>query len=333
VAWYPPDVAVTPTAVVAKFGGTTTFLRRFDRVFGKPLGDAYPVAIQNGATTIPTLAETKLVATADGGVQLVAALGTSDVAEAAIVNLDASGTPTRTVFVGTPDTYEMIHSRANGVAAAARSDGSTLIAWDRSYSDCGPVRPSSTLTSSVTGSTVGAIQSVHDVPDVSEMEPSIASSGDTAYITWSLIDDVGRYRIALAKFPDVTTALAEIGDPTISKYDAMLTLAEPGRGAIAYRPGNLARSLEVVAFAEDAGTVKVSAPHVIPAVDPNKFPVAVGLVHVDGYRYVLGWIETGSNPRLYATLLDFTGAIMRPAPAFDVHPAPGPRTTRKRRCI
>jgi hypothetical protein len=330
VSSYRPDVVVTPSAVVTKFGGTTTLLRRYDRA-GTPLGDPYPIAIENGGTALAGFGQTDLVPTADGGVQFVAALSSYALAEAAIVDLDASGTPAAPLFVGTPDTFETVQSSAYGVAAAARADGSTLIAWDRSYVVCIPVRPSSTLTTVVTGTTVGAIQSVQDIPDVGAARPSIASSGTTAYVTWQ-IEASGRNRIALAKFPDVATVLAEIGDPNENNYEAALTLAGPGRGAVMYRSGGFAGKMMVVGFAESAGTVKLGVPRVIPQVDPDANPMAIGLVHVGGDRYVFGWIEHDTQARLYATEIDLGNEMMRPAPMFELGPAPATGAQRKLPC-
>lgn len=324
-ASYAPDVAVTPSAIVAKFDGETTMLRRYDRT-GSALGDSYPLVVEKDGTAIRSFGETELVLTPDGGVRFVASLNYTEAAEVAIVDVDASGAQTSTVFLGTPDTYQSIPSSVFSLGAAAGSDGSTLVAWDRAYVACTPLLPLSTLSASVTGTTVGTIQPVGDVPEVGEMAPSIAASDATAYIIWQ-IEDYSRSRIALAKFPDVSTALAEIVDPDVPSYEAVLALAEPGRGAIAYSGGGYAGSQRVIAFTEAAGSVELSERRVIPRVDPDASSSRlIGLVHVGGDRYVVGWLEYRDKiQRLYATEIDFADAMMRPAPAFDAHAAPAAR--------
>lgn len=309
------NVAVTPSAIVVEFvDGTTTFVRRFDRT-GAPLGEPYPVVLQNGERVLSRVIATELVPTADGGFQLVAPLYDYDDAEAVIVNFDASGTQTTTVFVGAPNTIGSVQSTSSRAAAAPRPDGSTLIAWDRHYSPpfTGPVRPASTLTTSITGTTVGATQPVQDLADLSELAPAIAASGDTAYIMWHSatwrIDQVATHTIALAKFPDVATPLVELDPAGYDYYETALAVGEPGHGALTYRDGfDIGDDLGtryVVGFAESGGSVELSEPRVIPKVvtDFNQHPV--GLVHVGGDRYVLGWLEIKDGVRLFATEIDF----------------------------
>lgn len=325
-AKYEPDLVVTPSAIVAKLGGAGTVLRRYTNK-GVPLGDPYPLVIQDGVRQVSSV-QNDLIAMPDGGVQLVAALS-DDVHEVAIVDLDASGEPTATIFAGTPDTTEAVPSAVFNIAAGARADGTTVFAWDRNYNACISVRPSATMTSTLDGTTVGPIQSVFDVPDDDEARPSIAASGDTAYITWQqgYGNSSTHARIALAKFPDVATVLAEVGDPNESNTDAALTLAEPGRGAIVYKAVDRER-LYVVAFEESAGTVKLGAPRIVPRVDLDAFPDSVGLVHVGSDRYVLGWVEHGERSRLYAIQIDLANEALRPAPPFEVRPPAEPRKLR-----
>ncbi len=341
LAAYHTDLAITPSAIVTSFGRSSTSLRRFDRT-GTALGDAYPLVIENNGTTINDPWPRELVPTASGGVRFVASLDYYTSAEVAIAELDAGGAQSSTVFFGTPDSYQSIPSTASGATAAARSDGSTLVAWSRAYIACVPLLPFSTLTTSLTGTTVGAIEPVGDVPELGEVAPSIASSGDTAYITWQIEEDsYVSSRIALAKFPDVTTALTEIGDPDDRNSQPTLTLADASHGAILYHSdkdlGGTRYSLGtryVVAFTESGGSVQLSEPRLIPLVDPDASSVRTfGLVHVSGDRYVTAWSEyREEQQRLYAMEIDFADAMMRPAPAFDAKRAPAPRAVAKLPC-
>lgn len=335
------DLAITPSAIVTSFGRRSTSVRRFDRT-GAALGDAYPLVIEVNGATIDEPWPRDVVPTARGGVQFVTSLDYSTIAETAIAELDAAGAQTSTVYFGTPDSYQGTPSIASGGTIAARSDGSTLVAWSRGYVSCVPLLPFSTLTTSVTGTTVGAIEPVGDIPELGESAPSIASSGDTAYITWN-IDDVyfTTSRIALAKFPGATTALVEVGDPNDRNSQPMLTLADASRGAILYHSDRDLGETRyshgtryVVAFAESGGTVQLSEPRAIPIVDPDaSSSVTIGLVHVSGDRYVIAWTEYhDAEERLYATEIDFADAMMRAALAFEAKRAAGPRTARKLPC-
>lgn len=325
---YSPDVAVTPSAVVVATTGRSNVVRRYDHG-GAPLGAAYAITVDDGGRAVTDLGAIELVATAGGGTQFVAAL-LWETAEVAIVDLDAAGTPTRTVLVGTPDATEPGGTTTNGVAAAARPDGSTIVAWDRNYNGCISTRPSATLTAAVDGATVSATQVVRDMPERGETLPAVAASGSTAYIAWQT--GYANAPIALAAYPDVGTVLAELGDPTDDNREVSISLAAPGRGAIAWK-AERAGTLNVVAFTETGGSVLFGSPHVVPAVRGGA-PTSVGLVHVGDDRYVLGWIETrgfGDEERLYATELDLANEALRPAPPIETTVEPRTPTTRRAR--
>jgi hypothetical protein len=329
---FDPDVVVTPSAIVAKLGGFETLLRRYDRN-GVPLGDPYKLVVDDGGHEYTGFNDTALVPTFDGGVQFIASLQGA-MTEVGIVGLDASGMATMTTFLGTPNTTEPGGSQASAIAAAARPDGSTLLAWDRHYNGCISTRPSETFATAFDGATVGAIDPVHDVSDQHEAQPAIAASGTTAYLAWQESSPSLNSRIALAKLPDVATVIAEIGEQNKLNTDVSLTLAGPGRGAIMYRAGEAWYSgpFHVVAFQERAGSIELSAPRVVPQVNPVASTMSVGLVHVGNDRYVVGWIESGEPARLYAMQIDLAKAVLRPAPAFEPAVAAVARQPRNLRC-
>jgi hypothetical protein len=323
-ALWSPQVAVTPSAVLVAMRGPDTQLRAFDRS-GTPLGASSPIVLE-AAIDVRTI---ELVATASGGAQLVAAL-VSDTAEVGIVDLDANGAPTGTVLVGTPDSLEPGGTATNAIAAASRPDGSTIVAWDRHYNGCISTRPGNTQIAPVTGQTVGTIQLVGDEPERSEALPAVAAAGTTAYIAWQ--SGYGSMPLQLAKYPDVSTVLAEIGDANETNLDVMIALAAPGRGAIAWRAES-AGTLNVMAFTETGGIVQLGTPRVLPAVHANFQMDAVGLEHVGDDRYVLGWIEArgvSQMERLYATELDFANEALRVAPPVETRPRPAASAARRR---
>ena len=325
---FDPDVVVTPSAVVAKLGGVETLLRRYDRS-GTPLGAPYAVEIRG--PDITNVNDIVLVPTASGGIQLVASLQ-ADTAEVEIIDIDANGTVGARRLAGTPDTTEPGGSAAGTVSAAQHLDGSTLIAWDRNYNGCVSTKPSATLTTAFDGVTIGAIQPVRDLPD-SEASPAIATSGAAAYLVWLSFSGEGS-RIALARYPDVATVIAEIGEANQYRTDVTLALAGPDRGAIAWRL-HATTDLHVVPFEDRAGTIYVGTPRVIPSVEAEASGFTVGLVHVGDERYVLGWIETRNagldQPhRLYATVLDLANQALRPAPPIATTTSPSARPRRLR---
>ncbi len=254
-----------------------------------------------------------LIARADGGSQLVAALQ-SDTADVAIVELDANGVVGATRIAGTPDPTDG-GTVAGTIAAGARPDGTTLVAWDRGYNGCLSSRPSSTLTTSVDATGIASIQTVRDLPD-SEAHPAIGTSGAAAYIAWLSFSSEGS-RIALARYPDVATVIAEVADPNKLHQELVVTLAAPDRGVIAWQSSGT--TIQVVRFEDRAGTVLLGTPRTIPLVDADAGLVLTGVVHVGEDRYVIAWIESrfvalDTPHRLYATELDLGNEALRPAP-------------------
>lgn len=317
-AIWSPQVAVTPSAVIVMTRGNSSVISRFDRS-GSRLGAPTPITIDDGGRAATIGNTIDLVATPDGGAQLVAALF-SETAEVAIVDLDAAGATTRTVLLGPPDTTEPGGTAPNIVAAAPRADGSTIVAWDHHYNGCISTRPSATLTAPFDGTNVGAIQAVGDLPDRSEYLPAVAAAGSTAYIVWQSYS--AGLPFSLAKYPDVGTVLAEVGDRNEESSAVTITLSAPGRGVISWNTYDAGR-LNVVAFTESGGTVSFGSPHVVTAVNPLFGMTSTGLVHVGADRYVLGWIErrgASDEARLYATELDLANDALRPAPPVEARP-------------
>lgn len=307
-ASYEPEVIATPSAIVAKLGGTRTLLRRYDRE-GAPLGAEVPVAIEGDFININ---DVKLIPTAAGGAQLFASLQ-SDTAEIAIVDFDADGVAGPTRLAGTPDAEDG-GTVASSVTAAARPDGTTLVAWDRGYNACVSSRPSATLTTAIDGATIGPIQSVRDLPQ-SEVTPAIASSGSTAFIAW--LSDAGTAsRVALARYPDVGTVLGELETGYVQ--DLSLVLAAPDRGVLAWRPWN-GGEITLVRFEVIAGALHFGEPRIVHNVGVQAGGHATSVVHVAGDRYLVSWIEGTYagfeiEHRLYATELDMADTTMRRVP-------------------
>jgi hypothetical protein len=322
---YEPDILVTPSAIVTMFDGVDTYLRRYDRT-GAPLGAPYTVAVDATYTNINELA---LIALPTGGAQILASLQ-SDTSEVAIVELDASGTVGATYTAGAPDTAEPGGSVAAGVAGAARADGSTLIAWDRNYNGCISSLPSETLTTTFDGSSAGALQQVPDLPS-GESHPMIAASGDTAYLAW--VNTLGHgNRISIARYPDVTTVLAELDPGPDWLGEVKIALSGPDRGALAWRT-DLTQGFYVMPFEYQAGTLLLGTARLVPSVSTDWSPSLVGFAATSADRYVIGWIEYGvdildDDSRLYATEVDLAGEAMRPAPALEPDLTVQPRRVR-----
>lgn len=310
-AKFAPDVALTPSAVVVKLGGVETLLRRYEHA-GAPLGEPYALDVTDLAFN-----HSELIATAGGGLQFVAAL-ISETAEAAVVDIDAAGVQQATRLVGVPDDSEVGGSNAGQVAAVGRPDGSTLLAWDRYYNYCVSSKPASTLTTTLTSTTFGPIQPVRDLPD-SESLPVIAAKGDGAFIAWVTSSAAGS-RVSLARYPDVTTVLAEVGGSTSGWWytEAALALAAPDRGALVWSEAETG-NLFVTPFEYRGQGIYLGDPHPIPDIDAGTRGSTVGFVHVGDDRYVVAWVESGSvatnGPnRLFAMQVDLATTTMRPAP-------------------
>ncbi len=323
---YDPDVVATPSAIVTKFSGVQLSIRRFARD-GSPLAAAVPVTVDAAHVN---LNDTALIATADGGAQLVTSLQ-SDTAEAAIVDINAAGFVGATHTAGTPESDAGAgYTVAGTIAAAARPDGTTLLAWDRNFNACVSTTPSKTLTTVFDGAAVSAPQSVYDLPD-SESRPVIAASGDAAFVAWTESSANGA-RIAIARYPDVTNVLAEIGNGIGYNVAVQLAMTSPDRGAITWQtdPGP---GVWVMAFEDHGGTLLLGAPRLVPTVEDGSSAYAAGLVAVGNDRYVIGWIEDhgtvlDSTTHLYATQIDLAAEAMRPAPPVVPDVSVQPRRVR-----
>lgn len=320
---FSPGVVVTSSAVIVKSEGVRDLLARFDRA-GTPLGAPYDVVIQDGARVIDQTGTTEIIATLDGGMRYVATLQ-GDTYEVAIVDFDPAGVKQTTRFAGTPDQTEG-GTQPGTISAAVRSDGSTLLAWERGWNGCISTRGSETLTTTLDSGGVGTIQPVRDLAG-SEYRPVVAASGDTAYAAW--VSESGNGAIALARYPDVTTVIAELGGTDQWVAELELVLAAPDRGVISWRTG-FEGTLHMMPFDIVDGVVMFGAERTLPLVDPEAGAYSAGLVHIADNRYVLGWIEgrwvgIEQRTRLYAAEINFTRNTMRPAPPVEKRPPLPPR--------
>jgi hypothetical protein len=148
------------------------------------------------------------------------------------------------------------------------------------------------------------------------MSPVIATRGTGAFVAWTTWSTQGP-RIALARFADVSTVLADIEGPNegypYGQYTVALASAE--RGAIAVRRET---SMEVTPFEYSNGTLLLGAPVHQPLVDGEGAATLVGLEHVAEDRYILAWREPeaigAERERLFATELAVFRDTLRPAP-------------------
>jgi len=326
-ASWSPDVVVTPSAIVVSGRDTATQLRRFDRD-GQPLGGLVPIPLANGATTFETPDETTLVTTPTGGVKIVATLR-YEANEVAVVDVDASGAVASTLLAGARDTVEPGGSASGSVAAAMRDDGSLLVGWSRYYYACVTDRPPLTLTTSVSGGVAAPLAQVY-AEESGELNPVIATKGDGAFVAWQNWTADGD-RISIARYPDVTTVLAELPGPNPGYPYGMyaVALSGPDRGALAVRSSDT--HIAVTPFSYQDGAILLGTPTLQPLVDGEGGATLVGLRHIGGDRYVLAWREPeaigAERERLFATELELVTNTMRPAPPSS---APATRPSRLR---
>lgn len=277
-----------------------------------------PADVGEGVSTLA------LVARADGALRLVAT-HSSGGGEVIVLPLDADGDPAGApTSLGTAD-----DGVPYGLGAATASDGAALVAWDRRYEQCLGPAPAVAKASRVGASGVaGGVLEVRDHEGTDQLGPAVAVAGDSALLAWSSHLPLSAV-IAIARFDEPSTILAEVGDPHRVNAEPLLALAAADRGAIAwvtYEPPMLG----VARLRVNATGIAVDEPHVVPLVDVSSPPSPRGLVHVGGERYVVAWTEARADgSRLYATTIDLAQAPSpRPLP-----PAP-PVTTAspRRRC-
>ncbi len=319
-----PDLVVTPSAIVVKIGGVSSLLRRYGRD-GTPLGDAYPIVLEDGGRVITEITRTALIANPAGGTHYLASLG-DDGHDVAIIDFDPAGAPQTTHFAGTPGTIDGGTAAAT-ITGAARADGSTFVAWDRGYHPCISSRPSETLTTTTVAA--GAIQPVRDLPD-GEYHPAIGAHGDAVYLAW-----LGSSRISLARYPDVTSVIGEI-EIEIESYVSELSvvMSAPDRGVIAWRTGYNGDNLYLRPFKDIGGSVQLGELVVVPPVYGSGGATTADIVNLGGNRYVIGWLESRADGitsvrRLFATVLELSDTLLRPA---AVPPRVVPFVPDRRRC-
>jgi hypothetical protein len=323
VAAWSPDVLLTPTDLYVKGRNDDVVLRRFTRT-GEPAGDPVVVPFPLDDTIVYTPMEAALVATPAGTARVVLPLYREN-SDVAIVDFDTSGQPATTAFAGTPDTAEGGTS-PTFVTAGARSDGTTLVAWDRYYNGCISSKPAVTQTTSLVGNVVAPVTALPEQPDSGAVRPVIATHGDGAFLTWQRYTVDGP-RIAISQYPDVATVLGDIPGPTYSAHAT--ALVNETRGAIATMIGD---DMLVVTPFERGAQLQLGTGMQVPLVDPVYYATIVGLHYVGNDQYVVAWIETkdiNAPSRLFATTIEPVTNTMRPAPP----PAtPAPMPDRRLRC-
>lgn len=309
---------------VALTTGDRFYVRRYTRN-GVP-SDAVPREIEVLVAGQPArgTGEIGLVVSSTGGMRVAAPITNTQAGVVAIVALDAAGDPLGTSIVGAVD-----DGFTSSISVASAADDSLVLAWDTRYDQCSGPRPPVTHATSITA-TPQPIFVVGDVPERGEQQPVVASAGDTQYIAWVSDQFAASSRIALARFPAMTT-LVEIGTGDFN-VEPKLALAAADRGAIAWLAGDNA-SIQVVSFQDVAGAIRVSAPHAVEHAPTPGFRLD-GLVHVGGERYVLAWTEAlpdQQGTRLLATQLDLATDERQhlappPAQPSDLEQRPARRT-------
>lgn len=307
VAVWSPDVLVTPTAIYAKGRNDDIVVRPFSRA-GEPLGEHHVVPFPLSPSILYTPMDVALTATPTGTAKVVLPLYHEN-ADVAIVSLDESGAPTTTTLAGTPATDEG-GTDPSFVSAATRSDGTTLVAWDRQYNGCISSKPGQALATTIGTGGVAPIATLGD--GTGESHPVVAARGNSAFVTWQHMTVYGP-RIAIAALPDTATVLGDVEGPKHYEEHA-LALASETRGAVATRTGE--GTIVVTPFELDSG-LSLGAPIEVPLVSPDDFNEVVGFVHLADDRYLVAWIEhteLDAIGHLYATEVVAVPSTMRPAP-------------------
>jgi len=318
-----PAIAKSDASVVVAFrrGNVPQVdLRVFDGT-GSPLRSAdHRIPIQVDGRDVDRINDLRVVAGPGGSFDVVATFAQAGaLSEVTRVGLDTAGDPTGAVsLMGITD-----EGNAVAVAAAVAADGQLLIAWDHRYDVCTSAKTSLTLADSVDeAGGVAPQRTVLDVPNTSELEPSIAVLGASAYVAWA--SDFGvRSTIALARHTDVSTVVTEIGAADARNHAPVLALTEPGRGAIAWTTDD-PFELHVAGLREVGTGIVVGTSHTVPVVGSGSFVTISGLVAVGADRYVLAWTESGTLPRMFATAIDVSADPPRETPpprSLDVPPA------------
>jgi hypothetical protein len=274
-------------------------LRMYDPS-GQPLRDAghpIPISTLDGEH----ITNVALAAAANGSMHLVATYDRSDMTtELATVKLDASGDPAAAaVLFGTAD-----GGTPTGLSAVVEADDGVRVAWDRRYNYCAGFHdPDATLTTRFDAG--GDMVSVVDIDAFGypDRDPNLAAAGGTSYLVWSGFSDAGSaIRVARASNPSL--AIADLGIVPFGNRTPMVTLAEPGRGAIVWRTDEPA--LRIVSFRDD-GTSLVAGPEHAVSFEPNTPFTLRGIAHVGDERYVVSWTDDSIGPsesRLVAITID-----------------------------
>jgi hypothetical protein len=262
----------------------------------------------------------KLVANGAGSIDVLAAASSSTF-EIGVVALDTEYRGSVETTIGQPlEGGET--SVVFGLAGVMRSDGSRVVGWDRNWDQCRGPHPAMTLTTSLGPASVGPIQSVYDLPERGETYPAIAAAEDSIYVAWQTDSYNSRSSIALARYPDVSTVLVELGEPTSYSARPDIALAAPGRGAITWLAQDT-NTLSVVGFEDTGSGILIGESRVFEPLGQGTITMT-RLAHVGDERYVLAWIESnGAASHLYARVIDLAGEPpARLVPNAPAAPAP-----------
>jgi hypothetical protein len=255
---------------------------------------------------------TALTPAPDGHARLMTSVfGSTD--EVALVDLDATGTPTGTsVTATTPDADQV-----GTITTATLGDGSTLIAWDHGVpAGCtGTGTPFHTATAVVDPSwKITAQTTLADQPDRQEEGPVVASRDGAAYIAWTELTADGA-TAWLAPYAGLDAAIPITAVQRI-------VLADAAHGALVWASTD--SMINVQPFENTGAGLALGDLHVYPPVasDPEVFVSLAGAASLGGTRYLLAWQEQWLDyrgpTRLYATVVD----LADPAPATASPAAP-----------
>jgi hypothetical protein len=262
------------------------------------------IPVEIGGDPIWRVNSLMAIGTGNGASRLLMAVEDPIVAvEMVQIDLDALGSPVGSMVTLGSD----VDAGSTGTVAALRDDGSIVLAWTRIYGQEHLPAPSAVAFSTIDDlGTAGPVGSVPNTPDRSELNPAIASSGDTTYLAWAAETSAG-FAIAMSRFADVGSVVAEFG--TSDSYMPAIAMAGPGKGAVAW-VSDERRLLAIASFDDDGDVVRTGPVHEIPTVAAathDTFALLSDLVHVADGTYALIWSEQTANrdtEHLYATLVD-----------------------------
>lgn len=300
------SLTVTDAGPVVSFmredPGDHPYVGTFDHD-GVATSAAQRVPVVVGGADVPTMNLTALTPAPGGHARLMTSLYES-ASEIALVDLDATGTPTGTaVAAGIPD------EQVGSITTATLRDGSTLIGWDHGgYDGCaGGGTPARTMTAIVDPAwNISAPATLGDQPDQQEIGPVVASRSGAAYIAWTSITPDGATSW-LAPYAGMDAAVQITAAQQI-------VLADAAHGAVVWTSTD--STLNVQPFENTGAGLVLGDLHVYPPVASGQelYVSLAGSASLGGTRYLLAWheqwLDDRAPTRLYATVVD----LADPAP-------------------